>query len=438
MKINFSKIVSDSLFKNSRPDGSGITKSESLFRAYRAAARLNALNPKMPKSDKLYINLAMDYYGRVLRSSKKKGFIAAHSLGFPVEILYAMDIAPFQLETTGWLLAMLTGETGQLLTAASEVGVAPEICSVHRLMAGAFARQLLPRPNVVLWTNIPCENGAKSGALLARLNACPGFFLDHPYNPATEETEYLIAEFESLIAFLEERSGHKLDINRLAEAITRSNEQIDICREISQLRKQAPSPFPSFTFIRVFMIHLLFGGQPEATVYLKTLRNELAAKASQGTGTVSPERFRLINMNLPPLYFIDALRDIFQEYGAVEVANPFFLDWQAEKLDASQPLQSLARKSFMNPLMSICGTIDRPMLDRLKQCVSDFKIDGAINFAHIGCGSYGGASRLVRDAMMEAGVPTLDLPCDITDPTVVSSEEMREHLERFFELLEDR
>jgi benzoyl-CoA reductase/2-hydroxyglutaryl-CoA dehydratase subunit BcrC/BadD/HgdB len=438
MKINISKIISDAIIKHPAGDGSGIRKVEALFRAYRLAERINALNPKIPQSDKLYLKLAIDYYARVLRAGKKNGFIAAYSLGCPVEILYAMDIVPLQLEATGWLLAMLTGETSPLLTSAGEAGLAPEICSVHRLMTGAFARQLLPRPSAVLWTNIPCENSAKSGALLARLNACPGFFLDHPYTCTPGETAYLAEEFKTLIAFLEDKSGHKLDYQRLAKALTRSGEQISLCREISQLRKEVPSPFPSFTYIRVFMINVLFGGQAEATLYLKTLRSELKVKARRGEGMVSPERFRLINMNLPPLYYIGSLKDIFQEYGAVEVANPFFLDWHSGSLEASDPLTSLAGKSFMNPLMGICGSLDQTVVDSLKQYVREYKIDGAINFAHIGCGSFGGASRLVRDAMQQAGVPMLDLSCDITDPTVVSAEEMREQLLRFFEMLEDR
>ncbi len=92
----------------------------------------------------------------------------------------------------------------------------------------------------------------------------------------------------------------------------------------------------------------------------------------------------------------------------------------------------------MNPLMRICGSNSQQMLESLKRNVCEYKIDGAINYAHIGCGSFGGVSRLIRDTMKEAGVPMLDLSCDITDPTVTQPEEMREQLERFFEQLEDR
>jgi hypothetical protein len=35
-------------------------------------------------------------------------------------------------------------------------------------------------------------------------------------------------------------------------------------------------------------------------------------------------------------------------------------------------------------------------------------------------------------------VPMLTLDCDVVDPTITSEEEMREKLQRFFELLEER
>ncbi len=438
MKIDISRTVSNAVFGRAGQNGDGLDRVESLFRAYKLAAGINSLNLKIPKSDRFYIKIAVDYYARVLRAHRKHGFIVAYSLGCPVEIFQAMGLTPLQLEATGWLLSMLSGETGKLLTAASEVGLATEICSVHRLMAGSFAKKLLPTPGAVIWTNIPCENSAKSGALLSDLNHCPGYFLDHPCAHTPEQEQYLVTEYQSLISFLEEKSGRKLDYQKLSRAIVQSNKQLELCREIAELRKNVPSPFPSFTFLRMFMTHMLFGGQAEGTAYLEILRNELKSRVRKGKAILPQERFRLINLNLPPLYFMGALGKLFQEYGAVDVVNPFFLDWQAGTLDPSRPLESLAKKAFMNPLLRICGPVIDRELDVLKRIVSEYKIDGAINYAHIGCGSFGGVSRLVRDTLRDAGVPVLELACDITDPTVVSPDEMHEQLVRFFEQLEDR
>jgi benzoyl-CoA reductase/2-hydroxyglutaryl-CoA dehydratase subunit BcrC/BadD/HgdB len=438
MKIDISKTISNAVFSRAGNNGEGLARVESLFRAYKLAARINNLNLKIPASDRFYIKIAVDYYAQVLRAHRKHDFIVAYSLGCPVEIFYAMGLTPLQLEATGWVLSMLSGETGKLLTAAGEVGLATEICSVHRLMAGSFAKKLLPGPGAVIWTNMPCENSAKSGAILAHLNSCPGYFLDHPYMHTPEQEQYLVSEYRDLISFLEEKSGRKLSYQKLTEAVAQSNKQLEICREISELRKNVPSPFPSFTFLRLFMTHLLFGGRTEGTAYLERLRNELVSRLRKGKAILPQERFRLINLNLPPLYFLGSLGKLFQEYGAVDVVNPFFLEWQKGNLDPSHPLESLAKKAFMSPLLRICGTVADQELDALKQIVSDYKIDGAINYAHIGCGSFGGVSRLVRDTLRDAGVPVLELACDITDPTVVSPDEMREQFVRFFEQLEDR
>jgi len=284
---------------------------------------------------------------------------------------------------------------------------------------------------------MPCENSAKSGALLAKLNSCPGFFLDHPYENTPEAQDYLVSEYHRLIAFLEEASGHYLNQARLVEAVAQSNRQIVLGREISQLRRRVPSPFPSFTFLKVLLTNLLFAGQVEGTAWLEALYGELIEKTKRGQGALFQERFRLINLNLPPLYFIGPLEKIFQEYRATEVVNPFFLEWRGGELDPRQPLSSLAKKSLMNPLMRVYNLNSQEMLDDLKQVINDYKVNGAVNYAHIGCSSFGGISRLVRDTMKDSGVPILDLPCDITDPTVASPEEMQEQLVRFFEQLED-
>jgi hypothetical protein len=79
---------------------------------------------------------------------------------FPSEILYAMDIVPMHTEMTTWMTAMFLGEQAELLSAGAELGLAPEICSPHRGLAGAFLLKALPRPNVMLWSNMICDNTA--------------------------------------------------------------------------------------------------------------------------------------------------------------------------------------------------------------------------------------------------------------------------------------
>jgi len=166
----------------------------------------------------------------------------------PVEILYAMDLVPMHCEMTTWLTAMFLGDQAELLTAGAELGLAPEICSPHRGLAGAFHLKALPRPNVMLWSNLICDNSAKSGEMIMELNDCPGFFLDRPFQQSKDEVDYFVGELKELITFLECQSGRKMNWDRLSEIVARMDRQIQLLREIDELRKAVPSPILSRAF----------------------------------------------------------------------------------------------------------------------------------------------------------------------------------------------
>ena len=45
---------------------------------------------------------------------------------------------------------------------------------------------------------------------------------------------------------------------------------------------------------------------------------------------------------------------------------------------------------------------------------------------------------MFKDVLNEMDVPVLTLDCDIVDPTINTQAEVRQKMEQFFELLEDR
>lgn len=169
-------------------------KISAIIRACRLITRMNQGRPDARKSETLYYQMLASYYTRLQNAREEGKFIAAHTVFFPAEILYAMDIVPMHTEMTTWMMALFLGEQAEILAAGAELGLVPEICSPHRGLAGAFALKVLPRPDVMLWSNLICDNTAKSGELLMELNQCPGFYLDHPFQESEEENRYLVAE----------------------------------------------------------------------------------------------------------------------------------------------------------------------------------------------------------------------------------------------------
>ncbi len=415
------------------------SKISSIVRACRLIVKMNQPRPEFLKSETIYYKILANYYNRLLEAPEKGHFVAAHTVFFPAEILYSMGIVPMHTELTTWMTALFLGAQSDLLAAGAELGLAPEICSPHRGLAGAFLKKVLPRPDVMLWSNLICDNTSKAGELVMELNDCPGFFLDRPFQKTKDEVNYFIGELREMISFLEQKSGKKMNWDLLSETVARMDEHIKLLQEINELRKTVPSPFPFQGFLKLLSVDYLFPGQPEATEYLVTLRDELVNMVKDGKGAVPNERFRIMTLFVPPMYLMGFLEKISQEYGVVSVVEPHFTLWLEGGLDPSHPLESVAQKSFLIPeSRSMYGPLNQQVLDELVCSARDYKVDGAIYWAFIGCRHTCATIKLFKDVLNEIDIPMLTIDCDLVDPTINSKEEVREKLERFFELLEER
>ncbi len=413
-------------------------KIESLVRSVRIVERLNRNRPDVQKSELIYHKMLTEYFTNIRDARAKGNFLALHTVFMPSEILRAMNIIPMHAETTTWMTAIFTEKSTEVLAAASAMGLATEVCSAHRGLAGAYKIGALPRPDAVLWSALMCDNTSKSGEVLMDINHCPGFFLDHPFRPEINEVSYLVEELKDLIQFLEANSGHTMDWNLLSRMITEMDKQMELSRAICDLRKHIPSPFPPKRFFELLMVHYLFAGLPEATLYLETLLQEMKDKVRQGKGLEVKERFRLMSLLVPPMHLLGFLSRLPQEYGAVSVVEPLFSLWADGRLNPEKPLESIAQRLFMFPEMCMYGPLDDRVFKTTVESARDFSIDGAICYAHIGCRQTGGVIKVLKDILNEVDVPVLTVDCDILDPTIASEEEIRGKMEQFFELLEDR
>ena len=410
-----------------------------LVRTYRLMARMNRVRPEARPSETLYFNLLADYYTRINNAHREGKLLAAHTVFFPTEILYAMDIVPMHTEMTTWLNAMFLRRQAEILSKGAELGLAPEICSPHRGVAGIFALNSIPRPDVILWSNLICDNTAKSGELMMELSQSPGFFLDNPFQDSPGEMKYLVGELEDMVRFLEEKSGRKMDWNRLSEMVESTDREIELYREIYQLRKAVPSPMSALSYLELLSADYMFPGQPESIQYLTQLRDELKEMIQESRGTISQERFRLMTLFIPPMHLMSSLTKLFEEKGAVSVVEPLFTRWSEGRLDPARPLESVAKKSFLIPeRRSMYGPLSQQALQDITDSAEQYKIDGAIYWAFMGCRHTCATIKIIKEKLSEVDVPMLTVDCDIVDPTINSEEEVRDKLEQFFELLEDR
>jgi benzoyl-CoA reductase subunit B len=415
------------------------TVIDSLLRAVRLVGRMNKNRADAAPSELYYYQMLEKYFGNIQNAKQQNGFVAAHTVFFPVEILYAMDIFPMHNEVTTWTTAMLLGNQMEFITAGAEAGLAPEICSPHRGLAGGYFKKMFPKPDAVVWTNLICDNTAKSGEYISELTGAPSFFLDHPFDKSDKENKYMQSELKELITFLEKTSGHKMDWDKLSQSVAEMDKQIKLQTEIAELRKARPSPMSSRRFLELLTIDYMFAGQPEATQYLTLLKGELTEKVRKGIGAVSPENFRLMTLFLPPIHLLPFLENLFQERGAVSTVEPLFSFWKYQPLDPSKPLESVAKKSFMIPeARTMYGPLGEDTRQEIIDRAKEYQVDGAIYYAFIGCRHTCATIKMFKDLLNNMDIPVLTMDCDIVDPTVNNQTEVRQKMEQFFELLEDR
>ncbi len=412
-------------------------KMGTLVKSCRVLERMNRRGDSRG-SDAAYYRILGNYFERICTAGEQGEPIALHTIFMPAEILYAMDITPMHAETSTWMNAVFSGDAGALLEKASEMNLATEVCSAHRGLAGACGLNVLPHPDVVLWSALVCDSCGKSGELVMKLCGSPGFFMDYPYQDSEDEKKYLAGEMTKMIAFLEETTGKRMNWDKLSQIVARADYQIQLARQIFQLRKAVPSPFPPQRFLEIMMPGYLLPGHPEAIEYMEMLRDELTLMVEQGRGAMPQERFRLMTLFFPPLYMIGSLGRTAQKYGAVSVVEPFFNLWGEGRLDPQKPLESLVKKHYMLPEMISYGTLKQRTLDDIVRCAHDFNIDGAVFYAHVGCRQAAGILKHFKDALTDAGFPFLVIDLDIMDASVAPEAEITEKLVQFFELLEER
>jgi benzoyl-CoA reductase/2-hydroxyglutaryl-CoA dehydratase subunit BcrC/BadD/HgdB len=386
-----------------------------------------------------YYQMIYDYYS-ALRGAREKGdFVVAHTIFFPVEIFHAMDLLPMHLEFTGYLMSLFGITCNDVLAKAAEMGLAPEICSGHRLVEGAVGMKMLPAADAVVCSNLVCDNGLKTGEMVMESNHCPGFIFDYPFHQSEAGKKFIMQELNNVIGFLEQVSGHKMDWDRLSENIAETDKQLELIRQISALCKKVPSPFQPQDFLKFLCVDYMAAGTSEITSYLTGLRDELSAMVAQGKGFANPERLRLMGLMIPPWYLQGDIDRMLAEHGAAIVCYPNLCDWGEEAhLDPQKPLESIAKKLALSPPMRTFGPLDERAIGSVTGSVAEYKIDGAVNFTHLGCRQMGPTLKIYKDALDELDVPLLNIDCDLVDSTITSADEVCAKLDQFFEQLEDR
>ena len=397
-------------------------------------------NQPEKKSDLVFMEISQKYLKRFRKAIDDGDFLIASGGLLPAEIIAAMNIVPY----LGIPLALRVGfsdETRhQMIDASRAEGMPSGFCSAQNMWMGAVALGHLPTPDVVLGTSQVCDDGNFQGPLISNLLGVPTYRLDRPFYYSEDALRYYMSELETFIKFLEEKTGRKMDRDRLAEVVEYSRQANELRAEIEELRKKVPSPMRNRDIFKLQIAEFFWCGHPESVEMCRAIRDDLKTTVQKGRKGMPDEKLRMMLLYFPPTYAIPIMKWWENAWGAVSVAEPLFTICPSDEytLDASNPIETLAKKEFLDGFAFRQFLPGQQVAEDCVRIAKEYQVDGGIWYAPHHCRAQNSMIKIVTDALKEkAGIPTCIIDSDYADSRYASEDTLKEKTAQFFEILNE-
>jgi len=347
----------------------------------------------------------------------------------PVELLYAADLVPINMElVSGWLATL--GLSSKYIMMSESMGFSPTLCSYHKAALGVCEKGDLPFPRVAAITSHLCDGG---NGVINHFNNRFGtrsFTVNIPYQNSDFHFRYVLEQYYELVKWLENYTGKKISKDRLERALVLSNTAREYWLKVFEMRKGESLFYGHLALRNLFGATFLFGSQlgvEVARAYYEQLCN---IKAAQSQSSKKSRPKRILWIHFAPLY-ANRLMEYLEEHLNCRIVFDItgYIHWPEYNLE--KPLESLAQRTVSHFYMG--NAEERKKLYSL--LMEEFEIDGVIHFMHNGCRPIPGWSWQVRKVAKEKNIPYMELSGDCVDPRGFSEEQMRLRLEAFSEAL---
>jgi benzoyl-CoA reductase subunit B len=374
------------------------------------------------------------------------------------ELLRAFDLLPVLPEINA-LQSAMRGKSRDYIAVAEKLGHSEDVCTYVKCDLGMMKSgnvgptgERIPKPDLLLLSYTGCFTFMKWFEILKQEYDCPVVMLHVPYQPGGKITEsmraYVVRQIrDELIPALERISGRRYDEDRLKEHLARSARAEDDLVWVLESAKHRPSPIDAY-FGGVYYIGPMFTafrGTEEAVGYYRALRAEIEERIAAGLGPVTPdgelknERFRVVVEGPPNWTSFHQFWRMFADEGAVAVASSYTkvggVYDTGFRHDPQHPLETLA-----DYCMGCYTNLGLPArVDMLTRYVEDYHADGLLVHSIKSCNSFSaGQLMILREVEGRTGKPGGFIESDLVDPRYFSAANIKNRLESYFQMLEQK
>jgi benzoyl-CoA reductase subunit B len=374
------------------------------------------------------------------------------------ELIMCFDLVN-NLPEVNAIQAGLRRQSGGFVLEAEKIGHSEDVCTYVKSDIGMMAKgniapngKKFPNPDILLLSYTGCFTFMKWFELLREQYKCETIMLHTPYMGDGKITpnmvEYMVKQLkEDVIPKLERVSGVKFDIDRLRENLKHSQQAEEYLVKVLQSAKNKPSPIDAY-FGGIYYVGPIFGafrGTPDATDYYRFLWEEVQERVAKGLGPVTPEgdmgkeKYRLVVEGPPNYTNFRQFWKMFYDEGAVVVASSYtkvggVYDF-GFRHDPDKPLETLAEYC-----LGVYTNRSLPMrIDMLSNYIKEYEADGLLINSIKSCNSFSaGQLLMMREVEKRTGKPAAFVESDLVDPRYFSAANIKNRLESYLQMIEQR
>ena len=341
-------------------------------------------------------------------------------------------------------------------------GYARDTCGYFRNDAGSmFMDEYLfggpyPKPDFI-FTPHDCEARGRWYQVKARHLGLPMFVVEVPLADPDTRTqarlEYLVAQFQEGIRWMERVTGREYDDERLIQATNITLKSQKLWGEICLLNGAIPAPMNVRSKASIMAVPLMRRHESVAVEFLTALRDEMKYRVENKIAAVASERARVLTDQMPPWYAISGVKYTEMFYGAVWVGM-----WTYARLlglfrvtpddrlepgltpdEKGQPLRT--REDALKALAEVVlgSLVDmyntQGKIDDLLRFARAWHCDGAILHFNRSCPGEAVGLSEAKMALKEAGLAVGSYESSAQDPREGGLTEMVESFERIMAVM---
>lgn len=388
------------------------------------------------------------------------------------EILRAMDIVPHWVENYAGVCAAKR-DAVRFLERAETEGFSRSLCSYALCGLGFDAwreevGEMPPgspwggqvRPNVMLGSGqMLCDPRTKwFQAAQHYMPDVPVYDAELPWPPFEDgydhrEVEgyyarYIVEELRGLVRFLEEKTGRRMDWDRLAQVVDLVDRTWDLVWGAYELRRAVPTPMDTGDAMNTMVPMAFMMGTRQAYDFYRDLNAELKERIAHREGVVPDEQYRLLWGGGLPSWFALSDFNYFNSKGAVfpvettyrmvEPISHLGIDFSR----ITDPLEHIAWRwlkywTFWYESARLRPG-SHPDVERLIRYTEDYAVDGIVMHEAFSCRSWhvGLVWQLHQLKKIYRDIPSLILESDMVDMSSYDESDTRNRIDVFLETID--